>query len=112
MADRINSPLLLLHGDVDNNVPPGESYQMFAALKLLGKDVALITYEGQQHFIMDYKKRLHWMQTIIAWWDKYLKDQPESWSHMFKEEDNDKEKENEKKDNEEKDKEKEKVREG
>lgn len=83
MADRITSPLLLLHGAIDNNVPPGESYQMFAALKLLGKDVALVTYKGQKHWILEYKKRLHWMRTIIAWWDKYLKKQPQHWEHLY-----------------------------
>ncbi|MCP5102936.1 MAG: S9 family peptidase, partial [bacterium] len=84
MADRIQNPLLLLHGDADNNVPPGESYQMFAALKLLGKEVALITFTGEQHFIMEYKKRLRWMRSIMAWWDKHLKNQPEHWNHMYK----------------------------
>jgi dipeptidyl aminopeptidase/acylaminoacyl peptidase len=84
MADRITTPLLLLHGDIDNNVPPGESYQMFAALKLLGKDVALVTYKGQRHFILEYKKRLHWMRTIIAWWDKHLKKEPQHWEHLYK----------------------------
>lgn len=84
LADRIQKPLLLLHGEEDNNVPTGESYQMFAALKLLGKDVALITYAGQQHFILDYKKRLHWMRAIMAWWDKYLKNQPEHWDNVYK----------------------------
>ena len=83
LAERINKPLLLLHGESDNNVPPGESYQMFAALKLQGKDVALVTFKGQQHFIQEYKKRLQWMRTIIAWWDKYLKNQPEHWDNMY-----------------------------
>jgi dipeptidyl aminopeptidase/acylaminoacyl peptidase len=83
MADRITSPILLLHGNIDNNVPPGESYQMFAALKLLGKEVSLITYKDQSHWIMDYKKRLHWMRTIIAWWDKYLKKQPQHWDKLY-----------------------------
>jgi len=83
MAERINKPLLLLHGDIDNNVPPGESYQMYAALKLLGKEVELITFKGQKHFILEYKKRLQWMRTIIAWWDKHLKNQPEHWENMY-----------------------------
>lgn len=83
MADRINKPILLLHGDIDNNVPPGESYQMFAALKLLGKEVALITFKDQQHFISEYKLRLQWMRSIMAWWDKHLKKQPEHWKNMY-----------------------------
>jgi dipeptidyl aminopeptidase/acylaminoacyl peptidase len=83
-ADKVNSPILLLHGDIDNNVPPGESYQMFAALKLLGKDVELVTFKGQRHWILEYNKRLRWMRTIIAWWDKHLKKQPEHWKYMYK----------------------------
>jgi dipeptidyl aminopeptidase/acylaminoacyl peptidase len=83
MADRITTPLLLLHGDVDNNVPPGESYQMFAALKLMGKEVAMVTFKDQQHWILQYKKRLHWMRTIFAWWDKHLKKEPQHWEHLY-----------------------------
>jgi dipeptidyl aminopeptidase/acylaminoacyl peptidase len=83
MVDRIKSPILLLHGDIDNNVPPGESYQMYAALKLAGKKAALITFKGQQHFILEYGKRVRWMRTIIAWFDKWLKNQPEHWNDMY-----------------------------
>ena len=39
-ADKINTPILFLHGTVDTNVPVGESIQMFTALKLLGKPTA------------------------------------------------------------------------
>ena len=35
-ADKVTTPLLLLHGASDTNVPRGESDQMYAALKLLG----------------------------------------------------------------------------
>jgi dipeptidyl aminopeptidase/acylaminoacyl peptidase len=82
-ADRITRPLLLLHGDADNNVPPGESYQMFAALKLLNKEVALVTFDNLSHLILEYNKRLQWMHTIIAWFDKYLKKQPQYWGHLY-----------------------------
>ncbi len=84
MADRINTPLLLLHGDVDNNVPPGESYQMFLALKLLGKEVALVTFKGQSHWILEYGKRVRWMKTIIAWFDKWLKGDSLYWDSLYK----------------------------
>lgn len=83
MAERYTTPLLLLHGDIDNNVPPGESYQMYAALKLLGKEVALVTFKDQQHWILNYDQRVQWMKTIIAWYDKYLKDQPQYWEHLY-----------------------------
>ncbi|MCK5222094.1 MAG: S9 family peptidase, partial [Candidatus Aminicenantes bacterium] len=83
MADKINTPLLLLHGEKDNNVPPGESYQMYAALKLLGKEVALITIDGQAHWILNYPQRVRWMKTIIAWFDKWLKGDPLYWDTLY-----------------------------
>jgi dipeptidyl aminopeptidase/acylaminoacyl peptidase len=83
MAERYTTPLLLLHGDIDNNVPPGESYQMYAALKLLGKEVALVTFNDQQHWILSHDQRVQWMKTIIAWYDRYLKGQPEYWEHLY-----------------------------
>jgi len=82
-ADRIHTPLLLLHGAVDTNVPPGESIQMYTALKLLGREVELIQVEGQNHHIMQKGKRIQWTKTILAWFDRWLKDQPEWWESLY-----------------------------
>lgn len=84
-ADKINTPILFLHGSVDTNVPIGESIQMFTALKLLGKPTAFIQVMGQNHQIFDYKKRAEWNKTIYAWFAKWLKDQPEWWEAMYPE---------------------------
>ncbi|WKZ70763.1 MAG: S9 family peptidase [Melioribacteraceae bacterium] len=83
-ADKITTPLLLLHGNIDPNVPPGESMQMYVALKLLGKDVELVEVDKQEHWILDYDKRTKWTKTILAYFDKYLKDQPEWWRNLYK----------------------------
>ncbi|MBN2070274.1 MAG: S9 family peptidase [Candidatus Krumholzibacteriota bacterium] len=82
-ADKITTPLLLLHGGSDTNVPPGESEQMYTALKVLGKEVEYIKYSGQNHFILDYKKRISWSDAQLAWFDKWLKDQPEWWNETY-----------------------------
>ncbi|MBE0639213.1 MAG: S9 family peptidase [Bacteroidales bacterium] len=82
-ADKINTPLLLLHGADDTNVPVGESLQLYTALKLLGKQVEMIEVAGQDHHILDYKKRIIWQKTIFAWFDKWLKDQPEWWNELY-----------------------------
>lgn len=84
-ADKINTPLLLLHGTVDTNVPIGESIQLFNALKILGKTVEFITVEGENHFISDYDKRVKWHNSIMAWFARWLQDQPEWWNEMYPE---------------------------
>ena len=83
-ADKIKTPLLLLHGDSDTNVPTGESDQLYTALKLLGRPVEYIKVQGQDHWVLDYKKRILWSKTIVAWFDRWLKDQPEFWYSMYK----------------------------
>lgn len=84
-ADKINTPLLLLHGGVDTNVPIGESIQMFNALKLLGKTVEFIRVEGENHGIAGYKKRIAWQNSIFAWFAKWLRDEPEWWEALYPE---------------------------
>jgi dipeptidyl aminopeptidase/acylaminoacyl peptidase len=82
-ADKITTPLLLLHGSVDTNVPPGESTQLFTALKILGREVEYIQIMGENHHILTYNKRILWTQTILAWFDKWLKSQPEWWTELY-----------------------------
>lgn len=84
-ADKINTPLLLLHGNVDTNVPIGESIQMFLALKLLGKTVEFVQVDGENHGIADYQKRLEWQNTIFAWFAKWLKEEPQWWDALYPE---------------------------
>ena len=83
-ADKINTPLLLLHGTADTNVPPGESIQMYTALKILGKTVELIQVRGEDHHILTYDRRLKWNESIFAWFDKWLKDDAKWWDSLYK----------------------------
>lgn len=81
-ADRIHTPLLLVTGMSDTNVPPGESLQMFTALKLLGREVAFVAVDNQDHHILDYRKNRLWKQSILSWFDKWLKEQPDWWETL------------------------------
>ncbi len=82
-ADKIHTPLLLLHGNADTNVPLIESLQMFTALKLLGREVALVEVEGQNHHILDYGKREKWLATQMAWFQRWLKDDSSWWEALY-----------------------------
>ena len=82
-ADKIHTPLLFVHGTADNNVPVGESIQLYTALKLLGRPTAMVLVDGQDHHIIDYEKRLKWQNTIFAWFAKWLQDDASWWTEMY-----------------------------
>lgn len=84
-ADKVHTPLLFMHGGADTNVPINESIQMFTALKILGRETAFITVDGENHHILDYNKRIRWHDSIMAWFARWLQDDPTWWNSMYPE---------------------------
>ena len=82
-ADKIHTPLLLLHGTSDVNVPPSESTAMYNALKILGRTVELIEVTGEDHHILEPERQDRWMQTIQAWFAKHLQGNSQWWDHLY-----------------------------
>lgn len=84
-ADKIHTPLLLIHGTADTNVPIGESIQIFNALRVLGRDVEFISVDGENHTSgsFPFAKRQIWHDTILAWFAKYLKDDSRWWNKLY-----------------------------
>jgi dipeptidyl aminopeptidase/acylaminoacyl peptidase len=82
-ADKVKTPILLLHGDSDTNVPTGESIQFYTALKILGKDAELVLIEDTDHFVQKYEQRIKWNNSILSYFDKYLKGRPEWWNELY-----------------------------
>lgn len=82
-VDKIKSAMLFLHGTDDTNVPYNNSLQMYTALKLLGQDVAFVSIKGENHGIRDPKKRIAWHNATMAWFAKYLKDDPTWWEALY-----------------------------
>ena len=83
MADQIHTPLLLVHGAVDSNVPPGESAQLFTALRLLGQDAEFVEILGQDHHILDTEQRVVWNDTLLAYFAMHLKQRPIWWETLY-----------------------------
>jgi dipeptidyl aminopeptidase/acylaminoacyl peptidase len=86
-ADKITTPLLLLHGAVDANVPPGESEQMFTALKMLGRDVELVRFADEDHGISgSWDNRVAHRTMMLEWFDRWLKNDSTDWDTRWAEE--------------------------
>jgi dipeptidyl aminopeptidase/acylaminoacyl peptidase len=50
-ADRIRTPVLIMHGTADADVPFEHSQRMAAELKRIGRTHRVLLFEGQQHRI-------------------------------------------------------------
>lgn len=71
MAESVDVPILVVHGDLDERVPVAESRKFVALLKEHGKQHEFIELEGANHFFGTIYYR-HWMQmfpAMIDWLD-------------------------------------------
>ncbi len=75
-ADKVHTPLLLLHNDKDTAVPWEQGIEMFLALRRLGKPVWLLDYNGEEHGLRKEADRLDWTERMQQFFDHYLKGAP------------------------------------
>jgi dipeptidyl aminopeptidase/acylaminoacyl peptidase len=75
-ADKIQTPLLILHNDEDGAVPWQEGIQFFAALRRLGKPTWLVNYNGQGHGVSGEFRTKDWATRMQQFFDHYLKGEP------------------------------------
>ena len=74
-ADSISEPILLIHGEADNNQGtfPIQSERLYAALKGLGKTARLVMLPLEAHGYTGRESVLHVMAEMFEWFDKYVK---------------------------------------
>lgn len=75
-ADRIETPLLILHGDVDDAVPWEQSIELYLALRRLGKETVFLQYRDEPHHPQRYANKLDWSIRMKEWIDHYTKGTP------------------------------------
>lgn len=75
-ADKIQTPLLMMHNDNDGAVPWYQGIEMFVAMRRLGKPAWLINYNGEEHGLRKYQNRKDWAMRMKQFFDHYLKGAP------------------------------------
>jgi Tol biopolymer transport system component len=75
-ADRIRTPLLLMHGDEDGAVPWYQSIEMYLAMRRLGKNCVFLQYRGEPHHPQKYPNKLDYSIRMKQYFDHYLKGEP------------------------------------
>jgi len=74
-AHKINEPILLIHGEADNNSGtfPIQSRRLYHALKGHGATVRLVMLPNESHGYRAKESVLHVLAEMIEWFDKYVK---------------------------------------
>lgn len=75
-ANKVNTPLLIMHNDADGAVPWYQGIELFMALRRLQKPVWMLQYNGEAHNIRARKNRKDITIRLQQFFDHYLKGDP------------------------------------
>lgn len=75
-ADKITTPLLIMHNDKDGAVPWYQGIEFFTALRRLGKKAWLLQYNDEDHNLVERKNRKDLSIRLSQFFDHYLKGAP------------------------------------
>ncbi len=73
MADRVGTPLLILHNDQDDAVPWYQGIELFLSLRRLGKEAYLFNYNGERHGLRRRHNQKDYTARMQEFFDHYLK---------------------------------------
>lgn len=75
-ADKVTTPLLMMHNDADGAVPWYQGIEYFSALRRLGKKVWMMQYNGEDHGLGERRNRKDWSIRLSQFFGYYLKGEP------------------------------------
>ncbi|MCB0552418.1 MAG: S9 family peptidase [Phaeodactylibacter sp.] len=75
-ADKIETPVLILHNDEDGAVPWYQGIEFFTALRRLGKPAWLLNYNGDPHGVKKSQNQKDFQHRMQQFFDHYLLDEP------------------------------------
>lgn len=75
-ADKVKTPVLMLHNDDDGAVPWYQGIEFFVALRRLSKPVWMLNYNGEGHGLSKYANRRDFAIRMQQFFDHYLMDAP------------------------------------
>lgn len=73
MADRVRTPVLMLHDDDDGAVPWQQGIELFLSLRRNGKEAYLFNYNGEKHGLRKRPNQKDWTRRMQQYLDHYLK---------------------------------------
>jgi dipeptidyl aminopeptidase/acylaminoacyl peptidase len=71
-ASRIRTPVLIVHGEADTNVPVGQAVLLHRALRAFGVENEFVVYPGEGHWIGARAHQIDILLRSRAWFDRWL----------------------------------------
>jgi dipeptidyl aminopeptidase/acylaminoacyl peptidase len=71
-VSRVKTPVMLVHGENDNDVPIAEAEQFYIALKDVGVPVVMIRYPREGHGVRETKHVIDFIDRSIAWYNRWF----------------------------------------
>ncbi|WP_030909637.1 S9 family peptidase [Streptomyces sp. NRRL F-5126] len=73
-ASKVSTPVLILHGEEDTNVPLGQATFFHRALCRFGVEHEFVVYPREGHLIMERNHRIDVLRRTRAWFGRWLGD--------------------------------------
>jgi dipeptidyl aminopeptidase/acylaminoacyl peptidase len=77
MADRVKTPLMMIHNDQDDAVPWYQGIEYYLALRRLGKECYLLNYNGQPHNLTNRTAARDFAARMFQFFEHHLKGKPQ-----------------------------------
>jgi dienelactone hydrolase len=76
MADRVRTPIMMIHNDADDAVPWYQGIEYYLALRRLGKEAYLFVYNGEPHGLRRRPNQKDYTVRLQQYFDHFLKGAP------------------------------------
>jgi dipeptidyl aminopeptidase/acylaminoacyl peptidase len=71
-VNKVQTPVMLVHGENDNDVPIAEAEQFYIALRDVGVDAVLVRYPREGHGVRETRHVIDVIDRSIAWYARYF----------------------------------------
>jgi dipeptidyl aminopeptidase/acylaminoacyl peptidase len=67
-----NTPMMVIHGELDYRVPVTQGIAAFTALQRLGVESRFVYFPDENHWVLNAHNSIRWHDTVNAWLHRYL----------------------------------------
>jgi dipeptidyl aminopeptidase/acylaminoacyl peptidase len=71
-AGNFETPMLIIHGELDYRVPVTQGLEVYGVLKGKGVDARLVYYPDENHWVLTPQNSIYWYEELYGWLSRYI----------------------------------------